>query len=306
MCLPPICARRVTLQWHLATALRRALDHVSSARHKAAMSWCCKIAAGALCAYLLVAVAAYLAQRKLMYFPDPTHTLPLQVGLAGVAEHVLLTPDGARVMVWYGKAMPGRPTILYFHGNAGSLANRAERIRRFMDEGLGIYMMTYRGYGGSTGRPSEQANVADAQLAYGALVREGVDPKSLVVYGESLGTGVAARIASERLASGLVLEAPYTSIVAIAARAYPFLPVRMLLRDRYETDKIIAQVHVPLLILHGRQDDVIPVEMGRIVAQLANEPKRLAIFPAGRHSDLYLDGNNARLVFNAWIATLRS
>jgi fermentation-respiration switch protein FrsA (DUF1100 family) len=270
------------------------------------MSLLFKIAAGALCAYLLVAVAAYLAQRKLMYFPDPTHTLPLQVGLAGVVERVLLTSEGARVMAWYGKAMPGRPTILYFHGNAGNLAHRAERIRRFMGEGLGVYMMTYRGYGGSTGHPSERANLADAQMAYGALVREGVDPRLLIVYGESLGTGVAARIAMEQLSAGLVLEAPYTSIVAVAARAYPYLPVRLLLKDRYETDKIIARVHVPLLILHGRQDDVIPVEMGQALAQLANEPKQIVIFPAGRHSDLYLDGNNAQLVLNAWIATLRS
>jgi uncharacterized protein len=283
----------------------RTLDRILPSGHKAAMSLLFKMVAGALLAYLLVALVAYLAQRKLMYFPNPTHMLPPQAGLADVAERVLDTAEGEHVLVWYGRAMPGRPTILYFHGNAGSLVDRAERIRRFMSVGLGIYMMTYRGYGGSTGSPSERANMADARLAYGALVGEGVDPRLLVVYGESLGTGLAARIAVEAPTAGLVLEAPYTSIVDVAAQAYPLLPVRMLLKDRYETDKIIAQVRVPLLILHGRHDGVIPVEMGRSLARLANEPKRLVIFPYGEHSDLYLGANDALAVLNDWIAGLR-
>ena len=151
---------------------------------------------------------------------------------------MLKTPDGARLVAWYGKAKPGQPTLLYFHGNAGSLAVRAERIRRFMDEGWGVYMMTYRGYGGSTGSPSETANVADARLAYGALVQEGVDPASIILYGESLGTGVAVRLATERPAGGLILDAPYTSIVEVAAQAYPFLPVRYFLKDRYEIEEL--------------------------------------------------------------------
>ena len=163
------------------------------------------------------------------------------MGLTGVEERVLKTPDGARVVAWYGKARPGQPTLLYFHGNAGSLADRAARIHRFMGEGWGVYMMTYRGYGGGTGSPSETANVADARLAYGALVQEGVDPASIILYGESLGTGVAVRLATERPAAGLILDAPYTSIVEIAAQAYSYLPVRYLLhgplRDR--------QVHRP-------------------------------------------------------------
>ena len=105
------------------------------------------------CAYAAILLAAYLGQRRLMYFPDRAHTLPAEVGLMDVEERVLKTPDGARVITWYGKARPGKPTLLYFHGNAGSLAVRAERIRRFMDEGWGVCMMSYRGYSGSKGSP---------------------------------------------------------------------------------------------------------------------------------------------------------
>ena len=268
------------------------------------MSLLLKIALGALCVYALIGLAAYLGQRRLMYFPDRAHTRPAQAGLIGVEERVLNTPDGARVIAWYGKARPGEPTILYFHGNAGSLANRAPRVERFMAQGWGVYMMTYRGYGGGTGSPTETANVADARLAYGALLLEGVEPASIILYGESLGSGIAVRIATERPVGGVVLDAPYTSIVDVAAQAYPFLPVRLLLADRYESTKYIAQVRAPLLILHGERDPVIPVAMGRELFRLANEPKRLAIFPDGGHSDLYLNGNSALEAMRDWIRGL--
>jgi fermentation-respiration switch protein FrsA (DUF1100 family) len=268
------------------------------------MSLLVKIVAFALCAYAAILLAAYLGQRRLMYFPDRAHTLPAEVGLLGVEERALKTPDGARVITWYGKAKPGEPTLLYFHGNAGSLAVRAERIRRFMGEGWGVCMMTYRGYGGGTGSPSETANVADARLAYGALVQEGVDPASIILYGESLGTGVAVRLATERPAGGLILDAPYTSILEIAAQAYPFLPVRYFLKDRYETRNYIGQVRMPLLILHGERDPVIPVAMGREVLRLANEPKRLVTFPFAGHSNIYVDGNPALDTVRTWIGEL--
>ena len=268
------------------------------------MSLLVKLALGALCAYALIGLAAYFGQRRLMYFPDRARTLPVQAGLVGVEERVLNTPDGARIIAWYGKARPGAPTILYFHGNAGSLAARAPRIERFMAQGWGVYMMTYRGYGGGTGSPTETANVADARLAYGALLLEGVEPASIILYGESLGSCIAVRIATERPVGGVVLDAPYTSIVDVAALAYPFLPVRLLLADRYETTKYIAQMRAPLLILHGERDAVIPVAMGRELFRLANEPKRLATFAAGGHSDLYLDDNGALEAMKDWIGGL--
>ena len=119
------------------------------------MSFWIKLAVGLAAAYGAIGFAGFLGQRKLMYFPDRHRTLPADVGLADVQERTIETPDGARVVAWYGRARPGRPTLLYFHGNGGSLSIRAPRIARFMNEGWGVYMMTYRGYGGSTGSPSE-------------------------------------------------------------------------------------------------------------------------------------------------------
>jgi fermentation-respiration switch protein FrsA (DUF1100 family) len=249
-----------------------------------------------------LALGAAYTPARLIYYPD-TCIPSFRSGLAGV-ERILKTPDGARVVAWY-VSKPGQPTILYFHGNAGSLANRAPRIERFMGEGWGVYMMTYRGYGGGTGKPTEAHNVADARLAYGALVHEGVEPSSIILYGESLGTGVAVRLAAERQVAGVVLDAPYTSLVDVAAGVYPFLPVRLALADRYESVKYIKQVHAPLLILHGERDEVIPVAMGRGLFKLANEPKRLAVFPNGGHSDLYLDGNGALEAMRTWATELR-
>lgn len=268
------------------------------------MSLWIKILLGFAAAYALVFMAGYFGQRKLMYFPDRARVQPAQVGLSGVEERVLKMPDGARVVAWYGRARPGQPTLLYFHGNGGSLSIRAPRIQRFMEQGWGVYMMTYRGYGGSTGSPTEVHNVADARLAYGALVLEGVAPNSIIAYGESLGTNIATRIAIERQVAGLILDAPYTSIVDVAAQAYPFLPVRLFLTDRYETATYIPNLKVPLLILHGERDGVVPVAMGRELARLAPEPKRLVVFPNGQHSNLYIDGNNAIDAVRQWIGAL--
>jgi fermentation-respiration switch protein FrsA (DUF1100 family) len=265
-----------------------------------------KLAMGAVAVYCVIGLVAYIGQRKLMYFPDRVRTLPVEVGLSGIEERTIETPDRERIVAWYGRARPGRPTLLYFHGNGGSLAIRASRIARFMDEGWGVYMMTYRGYGGSTGSPSEAANVADASLAHAALVKEGVPPESIVVYGESLGSGIAVRIAAALPVGGVILDAPYTSIVDVASRAYPFLPVRSFLIDRYETTRYIAGIKAPLLILHGERDGVVPVAMGRELARLAPGPKRLVIFPNGGHSDLYINGNNAIDAVRSWIAGLRA
>ena len=263
-----------------------------------------KIAVAALCGCLLLVLVAYFGQRKLIYFPDRTRVLPSQLGLPGVEERVLKTPDGERLIAWYAKARPGEPTLLYFHGNGGGLRERAERVRQLSAEGWGVYMMAYRGYSGSSGTPSEMANVADARLAYGALLLEGVAPEATIAYGESLGTNVATRIAVERRVGGLILEAPYTSIAKLGGQIYPYLPVDLLLIDRYETDKIIAQVKVPILIVHGRRDRTVPVEMGRALAGLVQAPKTLVVLPNAGHNDLYRDGNDALGVVRNWVRAL--
>jgi fermentation-respiration switch protein FrsA (DUF1100 family) len=237
-----------------------------------------------------------------MYFPSRERVPPASLGLYNVEERVLATPDGEHVIAWYGRAQPAQPTLLYFHGNGGNLALRAERVRKYLQRGRGMFMMSYRGYSGSTGGPSEAANVADARLAYDALVMEGVRPDDIILYGESLGSGVATRIAAEKQVGGLILDAPFTSAVDVGARHYPILPVRPLLHDRYDTIRWIGQVTAPLLVVHGGRDAVIPIAMGRQVFDAAKGPKEFAAFPEAGHEDHYLYGSYD--VIEDWIDQL--
>lgn len=254
--------------------------------------------------YLVVALAMFLGQRQLMYFPDTQRADPGAAGLQGVVERVLHVEDGVVVIAWYGHAQPGQPTLLYFHGNAGSLATRSERIRKYMARGRGIYMMSYRGYSGSSGSPSEAANVADARRAFDDLVSEGVAPRDIIIYGESLGSGIAVQVAAVTSPGGLILDAPYTSIAELAASQYPWLPVRPMMFDRYESASHIGRVHCPLLIIHGEKDDVIPVAMGRALFDMANEPKSIVTFPNANHADHFMYGSYEAI--NGWIDKVRS
>ena len=268
------------------------------------MNW--TLTAFAIAAVLAVVViaGARVIEQSLMYFPARERVAPHAAGLAGVEEVEVATGDGAMVLAWWAKARPGQPTLLYFHGNGGSLYNRAERIRRYMEAGRGVFMMTYRGYGGSTGTPSERANVADAKRAYDELVSRGVSAADIIIYGESLGSGVAVQVAVEKAAAGLILDAPYTSILDVARLHYPYLPAGMFLRDRYETADYMARLNTPLLIVHGEADEVIPVGMGRALYGMARAPKELVTVPGAGHSDHGLFGSYDAI--QAWIERLRA
>lgn len=243
------------------------------------------------CVAALAIPVARLIENRLMYHPSLERVPPSQVGLTAVEEIEIATGDGHTVLAWLGKAAPGQPTLLYFHGNGGSLANRSERMRKYLEQGRGMLMMTYRGYGGSTGSPSERANVADGKRAFDWLVQHGVSPADIVLYGESIGSGVAVQVAADRRAGGVILDAPYTSILDVARLHYPYLPSGLFLRDRYETMRHIGKINAPLLVVHGEADEVIPVEMGRMVFAAASEPKQLATFRGARHSDHGLYGS---------------
>lgn len=253
--------------------------------------------------YAVAATVMYLAQRRFIYFPEPARTLPQAAGLPDVAERVVATPDGEKLIAWYGKAKPGQPTVLYFHGNGGALEFRSASIRRYLDHGRGMFMMSYRGYSGSTGSPSEVANVADAKLAYDALVQEGVRPEDIILYGESLGSGVATQVAAEKKVGGVILDSPFTSIAELAAQIYPWLPVNWLLTDRYDSILHIRDVHVPVFIVHGEADDIVPVEMGRRLFAVANEPKEIVTMPGTGHA---VHDDVTFGIINNWIDKLRA
>ncbi len=254
--------------------------------------------------YLVIAAGMYLFQRNLMYFADAKRTAPADAGLVDVSERLLKTPDGETIVAWYGKAKPGQPTILYFHGNGGALEVRRERIAKYLNRGRGMFIMAYRGYSGSTGTPSETANVADAKLAYDTLVADGIRPDNIIIYGESLGTSVATQVAAEKSARGLILDSAFTSMVERASQLYWWLPVGALLKDRYMSRDFIGDVHMPVFVLHGEADEVVPVAMGREMFALANEPKEIVTLPGAGHGDHYKFGSFEAI--NAWIDRLWS
>lgn len=267
------------------------------------MIFAVKVLAALVCFALIVQFGAEVLQRKLLYFPDTRRTTPAEVGLSDVVERAIATAPGQEVLVWQGQARAGFPTILYFHGNAGSFANRYERIRKYLAEGYGVVMMTYRGFGGSTGTPSEAANVADAKAVYEWLRGENIPAGQIVLYGESLGTGVAMQVAAEKSVGAVILDAPYTSIVDLATLHYPWLPVRLLMTDRYESSPLAKRITVPVLIVHGTEDTIIPVAMGKELAAAIHGPVQLALIEGAGHSDHYLFGSYD--VIFRWLARFR-
>lgn len=240
--------------------------------------------------YVVACVGVYFVNRQFMYFPDPTRTAPAEVGLDDVEEIEMPAADGTTLVAWHASPKAENPTVLYFHGNGANAANRASRIETMRQDGFGVLYLNNRGYGGSMGRPTETNNVADAIAAYDYLTERGIPPEKIVAYGESLGSGQAIRLAAARPVSAIVLESPLTSTVDVARSTYFWLPLRLLIADQYNNERNIGSVTAPVLILHGEQDEVIPVEMGRKVYLAANKPKELQIFPHGRHLDLFDHG----------------
>jgi uncharacterized protein len=236
--------------------------------------------------YVCGLVALFLAQRSFL-FPVPTtqRISPQQAGFPAAEEHVLTTTDGEQVIVWHVPAMPGRPVILYFHGNGDYLAGFFGRFRDITADGTGIVALSYRGYAGSSGQPSERGLLQDAAAAYAfTAARYGAD--KIVVWGFSLGSGVAVALAADRPVGKLILEAPFSSIVDVAASAFWFAPVRLLMRDQFRSGERIARVKAPLLVMHGAQDPTIPIVFGERLFGLAREPKQFVRFAEGGHNDL--------------------
>ena len=165
--------------------------------------------------YLTVTAASFFLQRDLLFHPNPARIAPRALGLAGVDELELPTPDGERLVAWYAPAQEGQPTLFYLHGNAGALVHRAGRMRLYRGNGYGVFMHSYRGFSGSTGSPSEERIVSDALMAYDRLKRLGPAESEIVIYGESLGTAVAVQVAANRRPAGLILESPFSSAVDV-------------------------------------------------------------------------------------------
>ena len=234
----------------------------------------------------------YIFQRNIQYRPPQTvRTAPATVGFP--AEEVILdTADGEKVIAWHVPAQAGKAVVLYFHGNGDVLALRLPRLRDVFADGTGLVALSYRGYAGSTGQPSEKGLLADAAAAYAFTVAR-YPASRITMWGFSLGTGPAVAIAAEHPIGKLILEAPYTSTADVAASLLPFLPVRLLMKDQFHSDELIGKVSAPVLVMHGERDPGIPIQFGERLFSLANEPKRFVRFQNGGHDDLDAHGSIA-------------
>jgi len=238
-----------------------------------------------LAGYFGLVALLYFAQRALMYFPETLRTAPAAAAFPAAEEIVLDTADGERVIVWHLAPRGDGNVVLYFHGNGGALRYRVERFRALTADGSGLVALSYRGYGGSTGSPTEAGLINDAVAAY-AFAAARYPPAKIVVWGESLGGGVAVALAAEHPVGRVVLEAPFSSAVDIAAAAYPFAPVRLLMKDQFRSDLRIEKVAAPVLILHGERDNIIPIRFGERLYAMIKSPKRFVRFRDGGHEDL--------------------
>jgi fermentation-respiration switch protein FrsA (DUF1100 family) len=250
----------------------------------------------AIVAYAAAALGMYVFQRKLQYHAANKGLTPQSVGIAGAGVETLTTADGEKILLWHAPAKSGMPTILYFQGNAGEIGDRPLRFNYYHSRGFGVAYLSYRGFGGSSGSPSEAGFMADANAAYDWLIAKGVEPNRIALLGESLGSGVAVQLAAKREVGAVALEAPYTSTVEVAAKIYWWLPVHALMKDQFKSIDFIAAVVAPLLIVHGEDDGLIPVEFGKRLFDAANQPKELDVVPGFGHDVLFEEATWAREV----------
>ncbi|MDD4053036.1 MAG: alpha/beta hydrolase [candidate division Zixibacteria bacterium] len=237
---------------------------------------------------VVVLAAIYFFQDSLLYFPTrQVRGTPGQIGLA-FEDVTLETKDAVSIDGWYIPADSAKATILFCHGNAGNIGDRLESIAQFHRMGLAVFIFDYRGYGKSTGSPSEQGIYLDAEAAWDYLTgAKGIDPKTVVILGRSLGGAIATWLAAEHRPGALIVESSFTSLRDIAARHYPFLPIRLLLRYQYNNKETITRVTAPVMIAHSPDDNLVPYRQGEAIYAAANEPKEFLKL-SGSHNDSFL------------------
>jgi len=224
-------------------------------------------------AYIIIVLFTYLYQRKLLYHPSENNYTGDEIQF-DYKEVFIEVDKGVKLKSWFlEKDLKKNKTILYFHGNAGDLTNRVHKLNELNKLDVNILIISWRGFSGNPGKTTEKNLYNDARKSVEWLNETGVTNKNIILYGESLGTGVATELGQNNSFSGIVLESPFTSIADAAKIYYPYLPVNLLLKDRYDTIKKIKNIKIPVLIMHGKKDNIVPFFMGEKLYQMANEPK---------------------------------
>jgi len=237
--------------------------------------------------YVFVSYWVYSNQSSLLYFPEKEMKGLAEYNLGDTKEVFLEASDGMKLQTWY--KMPskeGMPMIVYYHGNAYTLGHRAMKFKEIIDRGYGFIAISWRGFGKSEGHPSEQGLYRDARAAIGFLEELGYKTEDAIVVGESLGSGLAVKMATERKFKGVFLITPYTKIADRAKEIYWYLPVHALINDNFDNINNIANINAPLIIAHGDDDDVIPHTHSEKLMQNAKDPKKLIIYSGKGHANL--------------------
>ena len=223
--------------------------------------------------YLIVTLSIYIFQRKLLYHPNINSYLKGD-GLIHSFENInIRTEDNINLKGWLHLKDPKKKTILFFHGNAGTLDNRIYKLNFLGNLDVNFLIIAWRGYSGSTGKPSEFGLYQDAKSALNWLNLKGITDEKIILYGESLGTSIAIEVGQNRDFAGIILEAPFTSMIDIGKKHYPLFPVKLLLKDKYVSKDKIKNIKSPVLVMHGKEDKIVPFYMGKKIYDLANEPK---------------------------------
>jgi len=223
--------------------------------------------------YFLVLVFLYFYQRNLLYHPNENNYSEDKISV-DIENVRIKTSDNIELLGWYHeKNLKDFKTLIFFHGNAGSLENRIHKLNHFRDMNINFLIIAWRGFSGNNGNPSEQGLYEDGKSAIDWLIKKGISEKNLILYGESLGTGVATHLAQNKNFAGVILETPFTSMIDAAKKFYPYIPVKLLLKDKFENYKKIKNINSPILIMHGEVDQLVPFSMGKKIYEIANEPK---------------------------------
>lgn len=238
--------------------------------------------------YAVILFLIYLFQRQLTYFPSQSFPSPLDAGVPEMQVVKLLTDDGLELRAWYRPALNSvHPTLIYFHGNAGNIGHRGIIVKPFLNEGYGVLLVTYRGYSGNPGKPSEEGLYKDARSAIDFLKSRRVPESCIVLYGESIGGSIAIQMATEYPVGGLILQAPYTTLGDIGQYHYPFFPIKWLMKDQYNSIGKVHQIHTPTLVLIGEKDDIIPPKFSLQLYDALPSLKQIDTLPDTGHNDLF-------------------